>query len=82
MCYSLANPEIDTVNGLIQVRPSSSNTQPGDSGGPIFMNYLSLGVQFLGTLTGGNTADLTHVAYFYYSPVSYAQAAGFTVKTY
>ena len=65
------------INGLIGFAPSpsSSTIQSGDSGGPVFMYYLNLGAQFLGNLSANNSS------YVYYSPVSYAQADGFTVKT-
>ena len=63
------------ISGLVQVSPLSSNISSGDSGGPVFFNYLTMGNQFQGTLTGKDSL------YFYYSPVSYAQVAGFTVKT-
>ncbi len=63
------------IDGLFQVTPFSANTVTGDSGGPVFINYSTMGTQFQGTISGSTSS------YFYYSPVSYAQVAGFTVKT-
>ncbi len=74
--YVEVNPiEHVDVNGVIQVTPYSTNIDQGDSGGPVFCNDLYMGNLFLGTLTGHDDY------YFYYSPVSYAESEGFTVKT-
>ena len=58
------------------------NTGGGDSGGPVYIS-TSAGYKLVGTISGGPTTNDTaqYAKTIYYSPIYYAEYAGFTVKT-
>jgi len=66
--------------GLILASFNDSQTQNGDSGGPVWYHFTSSGTN---AATGTITGIITHgsEACFAYSPIKYAVAQGFSVRT-
>lgn len=73
-----------TVKGLntVAIKVSSGySVAGGDSGGPVYIS--SSGYKLVGTISGGpsSNSNATVNYYYYYSPIYYAENAGFSVKT-
>lgn len=61
---------------------SGYDTDTGDSGGPVYI-YSSGAYKLVGTISGGpaSNSSAQYSKTIYYSPIYYAEYAGFTVKT-
>lgn len=74
--------EYFTVNGLVRALFSSTTTQNGDSGGPVYIQTGTGSYSLVGDISGKTGPAYSQIyTYLIYSPIYYPEYYGFTVKT-